>query len=181
MPETNQRELSPLDEFAQDVRQEVRTRCGEDAPRDRQEEAFTEWVLEQLAEHNEADGTEIVSYRAESRGRWPAAKLNAWALSGDGATLDLFVTLYGGGDGVPTIGLPETRRHFKSLLGFLRRAREQFHTQVEERHDIFDVTRRIHEAKDSMTTVRLFFLTDGVARAEDIEQEKQECLELRND
>lgn len=171
--------LTPLEQFAQDVREEVRLRCAENAPPDELERGFTEWVLEQLAEHNEVDETELVYHRAESRGRWPAAKLNAWALSGDGATLDLFVTLYHGVDSVPTVGLPETRRHFKLLLGFLRRAREGFHTQLSDNHEVFEVARRIHEASDSLTTVRLFFLTDGVARAEDIEEEELKGVELR--
>lgn len=179
MAEENSDQLTPLEQFAEDVRQEVRVGCPEDAPQDQQEDAFSEWVLEQLTEHNEVDDAEIVNHRADSRGRWPAAKLNAWAISGDGATLDLFVALYHGKDGVPTVGLPETRRQFKLLLGFLRRAREGFHTQIEERHEVFEVARRIHEAKDLLTTVRLFFLTDGVARAEDIEQEKLDGLELR--
>jgi hypothetical protein len=106
--------------------------------------------------------------------------LNAWALSGDGATLDLFVALYHGGQGVQKVGVTETRKQFKLLLGFLRRAREGFHTQAGNNHDdAFEIARSIHEAKDSMTTVRLFFLTDGVARAEDIEQEKLDGMELR--
>lgn len=168
-----------LDQFAGDVRQEVLLRVGEDAPQDRLEDGFTEWALEQLAEHNEADDGEVLNHRAESRGRWPAAKLNAWSLSGDCATLDLYVTLYHGGTGVPTVGLPETRRQFKLLLGFLRRAREGLHTQLNDVHDVFEVARRISEASDSLTTVRLFFLTDGVARAEDIEQEQLDGVELR--
>jgi len=179
MPDQRPEPQTPLEQFAEDVRQEVQIRCADDAPQDQQESAFTEWVLEQLAEHNEADDGSILNHRAESRGRWPAAKINAWALSGDGATLDLFVALYHGKDGVPTVGLPDTRRHFKLLIGFLRRAREGFHMQLEDRHDVFEVARRIHEAKESLTTVRLFFLTDGVARAEDIEQEKLDGVELR--
>lgn len=176
MPEGN----DALEQFAADVRQEVAMRCAENAPPDQQESAFTEWVLEQLAEHNEADDGELLNHRAESRGRWPASKVNAWALSGDGATLDLFVTLYHGGEGVPTVGLPEVRKQFKLLIGFLRRAREGFHTQLQDREDVFEVARRIHEAKDSLTTVRLFFLTDGVApRTDDLEEEKIDGLELR--
>jgi hypothetical protein len=179
MPDERPEPLTPLEQFAEDVRQEVRIRCAEDAALDLQENAFTEWVLEQLAEHNEADDGEVLNHRAESRGRWAAAKLNAWALSGDGATLDLFVTLFHGKSGVPTVSLPETRRHFKLLLGFLRRARDGFHTQLKDDHEVFEVARRIHEAKDSLTTVRLFFLTDGVARADDIEQEELQGVELR--
>ncbi len=171
--------LTPLEQFAQDVREEVRRRCAADAHTDELESGFTEWVLEQLAEYNEVNGTEIVNFRAVSRGRWPAAKLNAWALSGDAATLDLFVALYQAKDEVPTVGSTETRRHFELLRGFLRRALQGFHTQVNDRRDVFDVARQIHEARDTLTTVRLFFLTNGVARAENIEEEGIDGLELR--
>jgi len=182
MVEERTEPLTPLEEYASDVREEVQQRCADDAPPDELERGFTEWCLEELAGHNEADNAEVLPdrpFRAESRGRWPAAKLNAWALSGDGATLDLFVTLYHGGEGVPTVGVAETRKQFKLLLGFLRRALEGFHTQLNDRHEVFEAARQIHEARDSLTTVRLFFLTDGVARAEDIEEEKLPGLELR--
>jgi hypothetical protein len=171
--------MPDLGQFAQDLHQEVQVRCADDASPQMREDIFTECILERLAEHNEADGAEVCYLRAESRGRWPAAKLNAWGLSGDDATLDLFVTLYEGTGDVAAVGLPETRRHFQLLRGFLRRAREGFHTQLEEAHEVFLAAQRIHAAKDSLTTARLFFLTDGVARAEDIEQEQIQGLELR--
>ncbi len=183
MPEDLTEPPGPLEQFAQDVRAEVQQKCARDASPEEQERAFTEWCLEALAEHNEADHAEVLPdcpFRAESRGPWPAAKLDAWAMSGDGATLDLFVTLYHGGEGVPTVGLPETRKHFKLLLGFLRRARDGFHQQlIDSLSDVCEIACRIHELRDTLTTVRLFFLTDGVARAEDIEEEKLEGLELR--
>lgn len=183
MTEDRPETLSPLEQFARHVRQEVRMRCADNAPPDELERGFTEWCLEELAGHNEADGAEVLSdrpFRAESRGRWPAAKLNAWALSGDGATLDLFVALYHGGEGVPTVGVTETRKQFKLLLGFLRRARDGFHHHLgDPGSDVFEIARRIHEAGDTWTTVRLFFLTDGVARAEDIEEEELQGLQLR--
>ncbi len=183
MPEADTAPQDPLEQFAQDVRAEVQAKCAKEAESEAQEQSFTEWCLEALAEHNEADHAEVLPdrpFRAESRGPWPAAKLNAWALSSDGATLDLFVALYHGGEGVPTVGVTETRKQFKLLLGFLRRARDGFHHQLgDPRCEVFEIARRIHEAGETLTTVRLFFLTDGVARAEDIEVEELEGLELR--
>ena len=171
--------MPELDQFAQDLHQEVLVKCSDDASPQMREDAFTDCVLETLDGHNESTGAEVCYHHAESRGRWPAAKLNAWGMSGDDATLDLFVTLYHGTGEVAVVGLPETRRYFQLLRGFLRRAREGFHTQLEESQDVFLAAQRIHQAKDALSTVRLFFLTDGVARAEDIEQEQMEGLELR--
>jgi len=175
--------MPELEQFAQDLHQEVLVKCADDASPQMREDALTECVLERLAEHNEADNAEIIrpSLRWESRGRFPAAKINAWALSGDGATLDLFVTLYHGSGEPDIVSKPDVARNFGLVRGFLRRAIDGFYTQLEESHDAFEAARQIHEAKENLATVRLFFITDGVVgtRAADVEEEQLPGLELR--
>ncbi len=173
--------MPDLEQFAQDLHQEVLVKCADDATPQLREDAFTECVLERLAEHNEADNAEVCYHSAISRGRWPAAKINAWALSGDGATLDLFVTLYHGNGQPETVSKPDVAKHFGLARGFLRRAIEGVHTQLEEAHEVFEAARRIHEARENLATVRLFFLTDGVVgtRAAGVEEEQLPGLELR--
>jgi hypothetical protein len=171
-----------LELFAQDLHQEVLVKCADASSPQMREDAFTECVLERLAEHNEADNAEILpSLRWDSRGRFPAAKINAWALSGDGATLDVFVSLYHGTGTADTVSKPDVARCFGLARGFLRRAIEGFHTQLEEAHEVFEAARRIHEARDNLATVRLFFITDGVVgtRAAEVEQEQLPGMELR--
>jgi hypothetical protein len=145
------------------------------------EDAFTECVLERLAEHNAADNADTCYHATPNRGRWPAAKINAFALSGDGATLDLFVTLYHGNGQIQPVSKPDVARHFGLARGFLRRALDGVHTQLEEAHEVFEAARRIHEAKGNLASVRLFFLTDGVVatRATEVEQEQLPGLEVR--
>ncbi|HVT90637.1 MAG TPA: AIPR family protein [Tepidisphaeraceae bacterium] len=174
--------MPELEQFAQDLHEEVLVKCADPASPQMREDAFTECVLERLAEHNEADNAEILpSLRWDSRGRSPAAKINAWALSGDGATLDLFVTFYHGTSAVAPVSKPDVARYFGLARGFLRRAMEGFHVQLEEAHEVFEAARRIHESRDSLTTVRLFFVTDGVVgtRAADVDEEQLPGLELR--
>lgn len=171
---------SSLEQFSQDLHREVLRRAGDKAAPQFLEDAFTEHVLELLSEHNEADGADVVpSIRWESRGSMPAAKLNAWGLSGDGATLDLFVSLYCGADELQDVGLPDTRRHFKLASGFLRRASQGFHSIIEESNPAYQAARQIHKAKDFLTTVRLFFLTDGAVRSLEVEEEPFGELEVR--
>lgn len=171
--------LTHLEQFANDLHQEVLTKAGDDTNPQMREDAFTELVLELLNEHNESDGAEVCYHAAGGRGRIPAAKVNAWALSGDGATLDLFVVLYQGNSQTEAVPRSEVSDHFKLLRGFLRRAREGFHTQLEESDESFEAARSIFEAKETLTTVRLFLLTDGVVKSASIEQEQVPGLELR--
>ncbi len=173
-----------LKEFADDLYQEVINKSGA-TPDDGgaanllREEMFTEAVLETLDEYNEVDGWELCSYEAKSVGSLPAAKLSAWALSGDGATLDLFVSLYYGGGEVVEVGKPEIRRQFGLLLGFLKRALAGFHSRIEEASDAFEAAQRIHAARGSLATVRLFLLSDGVARSLEIEPETLPGIDIR--
>jgi len=174
-----------LDQFAQDLHQEVLAKSGGGADESSRagqllrEEMFTESVLETLDDHNEVDGWELCSYEAKSFGSQPAAKLSAWALSGDGATLDLFVTLYNGTGKAEEIGKPELRRQFELALGFLKRALSGFHTKIEEATDAFVAAQRIHAARDSLASARLFLLTDGVARSLDIAADKLPGIDIR--
>ncbi len=174
-----------LEQFAADLHQEVLAKAGIDSGNALEgnlalrEEAFTEHVVGLLSEHNEADGVELAYHEAKSLGRVPAAKLNAWSLSGDGATAELFVTLYHGSGNLEDVGLPETRRYFQLARGFLRRALEGFHTKVEESCAAFRVMQQLHEAKDSLTTIRLFFITDGVVRSLELDEEQFPGVEVR--
>jgi len=177
--------ISRLQQFSTDLHEEVLAKAGVDIDTvsevniTRREEAFSECVLELLVDHNEADGVELASYTARGTRGAPAAKLNAWSLSGDGATADLFIVLYHGDGGVSDVGLPVTRSNFQLARGFLARALDGFHTKTEEDSDGFLIMQQLFEAKESLTTVRIFFLTDGVVRSLDLEEESFPGIEVR--
>ena len=67
------------------------------------------------------------------------------------------------------------RRQFRLVAGFLKRAREGFHEMMEPSHPAFRVAQQIHEAQESLATVRLFFLTDGIVRS--LKGLEEECNE----
>ena len=171
--------LTHTEQFANDLHQEVMLKAGNDENPQMREDAFTELVLEVLNEHNESDGAEVCYHATGGRGKIPAAKVNAWSMSGDGATLDLFVVYYLGTGRPETVPRSTVVDYYKLLRGFLRRARDGFHVQLEESHESFEAARRICEAKDTLTTVRLFLLTDGIVKSLEIEQEQLPGLELR--
>lgn len=174
-----------LQQFASDLHQEILARSSiNDSNSDGcniflREEAFTSHILELLADHNEADGVDLAYYEAAGVRGAPAAKLNAWSLSGDGATADLFVTLYEGDGSLHEVGLPKTREYFQRAHGFLKRALDGFHVRMEESSDGFRAMQQIYDAKESLTTVRLFFITDGTVRSLDLKEEQVPGLEVR--
>ncbi len=176
---------STLDTFAAELHQDVLLRAGSSGGVGvavtslLREEAFTEAVLEILTERGEIDAWELCGYEAKGAGPMPAAKINAWALSGDGATLDLIVTLYHGSGAPEVVGKPEARQQFQNALGFLRRALKGAHSRMEEASDAFNVARQIYEVRDSLATVRVFLLTDGIIRSLDIEESSLPDISVR--
>ncbi len=151
---------SHLEQFAEDLHQDVLVRAGSTDSASRQEDAFTEEVLGLLSDHNEADGAELCTYEIRGTRGAPAAKVSAWALSGDGATLDLFVTRYFGTGKVEQVTKPDARKQFEMLESFLVRALEGGHARMDESSDAFEVSRRIFDSRVALATVRLFILTD---------------------
>lgn len=172
---------SRLELFAEHLKQEVRIKCEPDTGTPPLlSEAFTSVVLERLIEHNEVQDSALCAWEATGRGKnAAAAKLSAWSLSGDGATLDLFVSLYHNEDALVVVPRAEAERHFKLLRGFLRRSLDGWHTKLEPAFQVFESMQAIYGAKDALTTVRLFFFTDGVVKTGEIEQEQMDGLDLR--
>jgi hypothetical protein len=153
-----------LPDFSAHYHQQVLARCAHADDGQMREEAFTEEVLEDLTEAGEISEAELCYFRSKGRRGVPATKLNAYCFSGDGSTLDLFVSIYHGsgeGEAVPASQVVE---HFALARGFLARARSGFYTELEESHEAFDLARRIYEQADALTTVRVFLLSDGVAK-----------------
>jgi hypothetical protein len=162
--------IRSLEQFAEDLHQDILARSLSQDSEQLREDLFTECVLELLEDHNEVAGWEVCYHEAKASGRLHAAKLNAWALSADGSSLDLFVTGYQGTGKVVEIGKPEVRRHFELLGGFLKRSLGGVHIKMEESNPAFLVAQKIHAAQEAITTVRLFLLTDGRVRSLEIEE-----------
>jgi hypothetical protein len=165
-----------IDEFAEELRQEVIARSGDEETGHFREDCFTEIMLEYLEQASEVDDGEVCYHRNTHRGE----KLNAFELSGDGEYVDLFVSLYHGT--VPPESVPnsEVNNHFRWLRRFLEAALGGAHKGMEESSPVFDAAQRIHAAREDLTKARFFFLTDGITRAREIEPFTVGGIEVRH-
>lgn len=172
-----------LETYAANLHQEVLSRCAMPEDGQMQEEAFTEILLEILAEANETTDAEASYYRAKGSRRDPAAKINGYSFAGDAATLDLFVCLYHGQTTVERVTGSEVAEHLKLLRGFLQRSLNGIHQKLEESDAIHEIARRIYEQRETLSSVRLFLLTDGLVdltRAPDLSEMPIGELEVKH-
>jgi hypothetical protein len=147
------------DEFAREIQQEVLSRCGDEESPQFREDMFTEVMMEHLKEANRTDDGETCYYR--SRGM----KLNGFSFSNDSECLDLFVSSYR--NVVPPENVPKSEidDHFKWVREFLARALAGLHQKLEESSPPYDAASQVYEQRETITKVRLYFITDGVAKS----------------
>lgn len=173
-----------LSQFAADLLQEVLSKAGisnseaSDGFMRLREEAFTETVLELLAEHNECESCDLCQYEGKSVGKASAAKLSAWSLAADGTSLELVLSHFVGSGELTVISKPDLRQQFDLLVGFLRRGLSAFYEKLEESSPAFPVLRQIHEVRAELSKVRLIVLTDALARSLSLEPPDFPGIEL---
>jgi hypothetical protein len=153
-----------IDEFAEELRQEVIARGGDDETGHFREDRFTEIMLEYLEQASEIDDGDVCYHRNSSRGE----KLNGFGLSGDGEYVDLFVSLHHGSVPPETVPNSEVNTHFRWLRRFFDAALRGAHREMEESSPVFDAAYQIFAAKEDLTKARFFLLTDGITKAPEI-------------
>jgi hypothetical protein len=163
--------MANINQYCFDLHQEVLVKCAEDSSVDAKEDAFVEFVTDQLSDHNEADFAEII----RPASRWnatrtapqqPAAKINAWALSGDGSMLDLYVAAYKGEGTKYDLPRSEVFRHFDLIKGFLTRTLSANSLAVSEDNDAFEVISLVRDSLAQLSKVRLILITDGIVKGD---------------
>lgn len=158
-----------LNELAEHLYQEVIARTEGDGSLEGPDDAFTEIMVEYLTEANEADGAELSYSKRPGRRNAPAYKINAWHLYGEGgACLDLFVTLYKPSPKTQAIAKAEVSEHFTLARSFLQQALHAFGgrlDQLEESAPPFEAAQAIHGSREGLDTVRIFLLSNAVAKA----------------
>lgn len=165
-----------IEEFAEEIRQEVLSRCTDGDSGHFKEDKFTEVLIEYLVQANEVDDGEVCYYKHNSRGE----KINAFNLSADGECIDLFVTDHT--DTVPPASVPnsDVKIHFRWLLRFFEAAMRGSHGGLEESSPAFELAQQIYEQRGDLSKARFFFLTDGIARNPEVEDVTVEGVEVRH-
>ncbi len=158
--------------FAANVRQDVLLRADLDDEESLRPEAFTDMLLESLEEAGEIEEGHVCYHR--DRG----IEVSGYGVHEDGDVVNLFATIYRGDVPPTTVGKQDVDTVFRRLRVFWERTADSYHRTLEESSEAFDMAMRLHEVRSGITQLRLFLLTDGLARTEYRQPEEVDGAEI---
>jgi hypothetical protein len=164
--------IDDLNTFAGDVRQDVLLRADLDEDESLRPEAFTQIMLDLLEESGEIEEGQACYHR--DRG----IEISGYGVQGEDGVANLFTTIYRGDVPPATIGKGDIETAFRRLRAFWDRTATDYYRTLEESSEAFDMAMRLYEAREAITQIRLFLLTDGQARTEYRETEEVDGLEI---
>lgn len=149
-------------EFLRDTQTEVRTQMSEGQPF--AEMVFSEVVMQHMAEIGMTGDPVICHFQGKVSNA--NLRLSGYALSENTLQLDLFVSLYEGADEIRTIPDSSTKTAAEQCLRFLELcAKGTMAAKLDPSSDVHLLALTLQDAYDSLEQIRVFVLTDLVAKA----------------
>lgn len=129
------------------------------------EEIFTEWAVDLLSDAGETENARI-AYDERSLGTRNQHKINAYSISDNYETIDLFITIYNGSEDLVRIAKDEVDTAAKRIVNFFNKGINKGYVQeIEESSQIFDFAHTLNssdELRMNVVRVNAIIITDGL-------------------
>ena len=158
---------SELDQFAEDLRQEVLNEAHLEGAEMLRIEAFTARMIQELTDVGELDDGQVAYF--QERGM----RVGGYSIADDGRRLDLVLPIYTQTAPPPTVPRDQVDTAFSRLLTFFDHARGELVYSLEESTAQFDMVLSIREMT-GLEKLRLLVVTDGKSTV------KQRAAETRD-
>lgn len=139
------------------------------------EQLFTRWATDLLAEGGETENVRL-AYDEKAFGTKSQHKINAYAISDNYETVDLFISLFKCTDEPTRIGKDEIKTSAIRISNFFRKGMyKSYENEIEESSPIFDFAHTLAaspELKENLVRVNVFILTDGLYPGDPLMAEK---------
>lgn len=127
------------------------------------EEAFTELFIDALAETGAVSEGHVCHFERKI-GNSVARVDGYYVDEEDEDRLDLFISLYHGGDVPSAVTRDDIVRSVKQVLTFVKAATAGVHGDMEPADEAYSMLHRVHEIRSQIHELRVFVLTDGLAK-----------------
>lgn len=157
--------MMTIERFYNELITEIRSQQITEEEGGSQEQVFTQYVLDLLADAGETENARVCFDLKESKDGKTLHKLNGYALSENYETLDLFVSVFKGTDNQFTLTKQEAETSCNQIARFFRNAvYKDYVNELEEASEVFDLAHTLaetKEVKEFLTRVNVFVLTNG--------------------
>lgn len=145
-------------EFAQDFQQEIISLSELEGEENFREDQFMRLFMDYLSELDEIEDADVCSYRGRGM------QINGYSFSDEFDQIVLFVTNYTAACPPESIRKSELEAAIKRGINFFKKAFSGLHTSLEEASPVFDLALQIFDSKDTITELKIIFVTDGIAK-----------------
>jgi len=156
--------MTKIEIFYKDLLNEIKTELVTLENGGSSEQIFTQKAVEILENSRVTENVEVRYDRKEIEKSFNH-QINAYAISDDSETLDLFITLFKNEDTIQKILTPEINSQFKKIENFFKSCiLDNYADQVEESSEVFQLAHGLkisEELRKNLVRVNFFVVTNG--------------------
>ena len=161
-------ENNELNKFYLNLQQDIRSEQLSEEDGGTLEQLFTQVAVNLLSDTGETENARVAYHESIiPRNRH---KINAYAISDNNETLDLFITIFKSTDDLTKIQKTEIDDTAKLIVNFFSKAKyKEFAGELEESSEIFDLAHTLSDSallKENLVRVNAILITDGIYTGE---------------
>lgn len=169
-----------LNKFYSSLMQDISAAQSTDDEGAISEQVFTQYAVDLLAAAGESENV-VVKYDEKGLGTPKQHKINAYAISENYETVDLFITIFNGTDEISKISNANIETASKRILNFFRKAiysienekssyfKNEYVDEIEESSEIFQFAYTLaksQDIKENLVRVNAFIITNGLYKGD---------------
>ena len=147
-----------IDQFYEEFKEEIQISFESDLSGWQIEDFFTSIMLEYLEEAGEVSDSIMCPFRGHG------LQLNAYSISDDYSTLDIFVSIYTDNDKPKTVSQTDVDAAIKRAIQLYHKAINDLYTSFQRDNDTYEFAKTVHDHKDDINNVRICALADGMVK-----------------
>ncbi|MDL2287393.1 AIPR family protein [Eubacteriales bacterium OttesenSCG-928-G02] len=148
-----------ITQFYSDFMEEVNLAAGSQTAEWAKDDFFTVVALEYLSDAGEIDDAIICPYR--DRG----LQLNAYTISDDYETVELFVSIFNDSDSVQSMARTEIDAALKRALSLYRKAINDLYTSFEKDTDTYGFSIGLSQHRREIKSLKIVAITNGIVKS----------------
>jgi hypothetical protein len=162
---SNQLEQVELQKFYQALMLDIKSQQLSEEDGGNLEQFFTQWAVDLLADCGETENVRV-AYDEKALGTKNQHKINAYSISDNYETIDVFITIFKGTEEPGRVAKDEVDTASKRVANFFRKGiYKDYVNEIEESSPIFDFAHALsntEELKSNLVRVNAIILSDGL-------------------